>query len=131
MNKLIIHWKIRYNQKIESKSNNELANQHRLNSLQIKGFSKLKEYRVYKILVQEWYQYYNQNKGKLNNKIQIDEIIALKDEEYKLNIIQPNSLNKDNSLYQEIQKMEILFTDESKFLTKPISFLDDTIHSIK
>lgn len=41
------------------------------------------------------------------------------------------SIHKDNILCQDIFKMDNFLDEEIKFLAKPVSFLDDSIQSIK
>lgn len=88
-----------------------------------KGLKKLKQYYVYKCLVREWYQCYWEYKE--------DSLGPIEDEVYKFNSTQPLLNNADCSMIQEVHKMEILLSEESKLNWKPISFLDDTMISSK
>jgi hypothetical protein len=73
--------------------------------------------------VKEWYTWYLEYKEE--NLTMIEEDIS------HLNFSHPLINNADCSLMQDMNKIDIVLTEESKEPLKPISFLDDTIISTK
>lgn len=55
----------------------------------------------------------------------------IEDDMSHLNLSHPLINNADCSLMHDMNKIEIVLTEESKEPSKPISFLDDTITSTK
>jgi hypothetical protein len=100
------------------------AKNYYLSKLFKNNYIKIRQYQVYCILVKEFYASYCEYKEE-------NTYAMLNDEMSGIHLAHALENQTDSSMIQDLNKMETIMTEKSKQNCRPISFIDDTVLSIK
>lgn len=114
---------MKFTQEMENKIS--IAEIHHNKILLKNWYRRIRQFQVYKQLVKIWYESYCEFREDPSFRIE-------EDEHLKFDKTRRLDHQTEYSLIQEVQKIETIFTDDSRIIqNKPVSFLDDTLLSNK